>query len=157
MIAYMKKITPFLWFDDNLEEALNFYTSVFENAKIIDVQRMGGPEAPVITATFELEGQTFHALQGGPQFKFTEAISFFVACDTQAEIDDKWAKLSAGGQEQMCGWLKDKFGLSWQIVPSNLQSMLNHPDPAKAQRAMQAMLKMVKLEIPTLERALEGN
>lgn len=150
----MQKITPFLWFDDNLEEAVNFYVSIFRNSKVQSMTRQGGK---VFAATFQLEGQDFMALNGGPQFKFTEAISLFVDCKTQAEVDTLWAKLTAGGgEESRCGWLKDKFGLSWQIVPSVLGQLLSDPDPAKANRAMQAMLKMNKLDIAKLEAAARG-
>jgi predicted 3-demethylubiquinone-9 3-methyltransferase (glyoxalase superfamily) len=156
----MDRITPFLWFDNNLEEAMAFYTSVFKNAKVLNVMRNGkggpGPEGSVLTATFQLEGQQFMGLNGGPMFKFTEAVSFFVSCETQQEIDYYWTKLTAdGGQESMCGWLKDKFGLSWQIVPANLGELLYNPDPAKSGKAMQAMLKMHKLDIAELKRAAE--
>ncbi|MFL5576015.1 MAG: VOC family protein, partial [Gemmatimonadaceae bacterium] len=124
----MQKITPFLWFDNDLEEAMNLYSSIFKNAKIVDVTRYGdagpGPKGTVMTATFELEGQRFMGLNGGPHFKFTEAVSFFVSCETQREVDELWAKLSAGGAEGQCGWLKDRFGLSWQIVPTALGEML---------------------------------
>ncbi len=154
----MQKITPFLWFNDNAEEAMNFYTSIFKNAKIGNVMRYGaagpGPEGTVMTATFQLEGQEFMVLNGGPAFKFTEAISFFVNCETQEEIDRLWEKLTAdGGEESQCGWLKDKYGLSWQIVPGNLGQLLNNPDREKAKRAMNAMLQMKKLDIQALEQA----
>lgn len=156
----MNKITPFLWFDNNLEEAMNFYASVFKNSKIGNVVRYNevGSVAggKVVTATFELEGQQFMGLNGGPMFKFTEAISFFVNCDTQEEIDEYWEKLTEGGQESRCGWLKDKFGLSWQIVPANLGQLLGNPDPKKAKNAMNAMLKMGKLNIAELVRASES-
>src|SRR5919205_2203950 len=129
----MQKITPFLWFDNNLEEAMTFYTSIFKNAKVVNVSRYGdagpGPKGTVMTATFQLEGQEFMALNGGPHFKFTEAVSFFVSCETQQEVDELWAKLSDGGQEGQCGWLKDRFGLSWQIVPRALGQLLRDPDP----------------------------
>ncbi len=155
----MNKITPFLWFDNNLEEAMNFYASVFKNSKIRNVSRYNeagsGPAGKVFTATFELEGQQFMGLNGGPMFKFTEAVSFFVNCETQEEIDDYWEKLTAGGEESRCGWLKDKFGLSWQIIPANLGQLLGNPDPKKAKNAMNAMLKMGKLNIAELERASE--
>ncbi len=154
----MQKITPFLWFNDNAEEAMNFYTSIFKNSKILSVNRYGEgapvPAGTVMTATFQLEGQEFMALNGGPHFKFTEAISLFVNCETQAEVDELWAKLTAdGGEESQCGWLKDKFGLSWQIIPSALGEALGNPDPAKAQRAMQAMLQMKKIDIQKLKDA----
>jgi predicted 3-demethylubiquinone-9 3-methyltransferase (glyoxalase superfamily) len=148
----MQKITPFLWFNGNAEEAMSFYVSIFRNSKILSVQRQG-EKGPIFTATFQLEGQEFYVLNGGPEFKFTEAISFFVNCETQEEVDDLWDKLSAGGQIQQCGWLKDKFGLSWQIIPSALGKMLGDKDSAKAQRVMAAMLKMKKIEIAALEKA----
>lgn len=147
----MNKITPFLWFDTQAEEAMNFYVSIFNNSKVISISRIG--DGPVFSTTFELDGQTVMALNAGPQFKFTEAISFFVRCETQAEVDDLWEKLTAGGEESQCGWLKDKFGLSWQIVPNALDQALGNPDPEKAQRAMQAMLKMKKLDIEALLNA----
>lgn len=150
----MQKITPFLWFNDNAEEAMNFYVSIFKNSQILHVNRLGGAEpgaeGAVMTATFQLEGQEFMALNGGPHFKFTEAISLFVSCETQAEVDELWAKLTAGGEESQCGWLKDKFGLSWQIIPKALGECLGDPDPVKAQRAMQAMLQMKKIDVQKL-------
>jgi predicted 3-demethylubiquinone-9 3-methyltransferase (glyoxalase superfamily) len=153
----MQKITPCLWFDNNAEEAVRFYTSVFKHSKILTTARYGdagpGPKGSVMTINFELNGQEFLALNGGPHFKFTEAISFIVYCKTQQEIDEYWQRLSAGGQEVQCGWLKDKYGLSWQIVPTVLQELVTDRDPAKANRVMQAMLKMIKLDIATLERA----
>lgn len=153
----MQKITPFLWFDDNAEEAMNFYTSIFKNSKIGSVSRFPegapGPAGKVMSVTFQLEGQEFMALNGGPLFKFTEAISFFVNCETQEEVDDLWAKLSAGGKESQCGWLKDKFGLSWQIIPTALGKMLGDKDREKAKRVMQAMLQMKKIDIAGLQRA----
>jgi predicted 3-demethylubiquinone-9 3-methyltransferase (glyoxalase superfamily) len=156
----MQKITPFLWFDGKAEEAMNFYTSVFRNSKVRDVMRYGeagpGPKGSVMSATFEIEGQEFIALNGGPAFSFTPAISFFVKCETQEEVDDLWAKLSAGGNTQQCGWLQDKFGLSWQIIPTVLGKMLQDNDPQKANRVMQAMLAMVKLDIGELQRAYDG-
>ena len=156
----MQKITPFLWFDNNAEEAAKFYVSVFKNSKIGKVARYGeagpGPKGTVMTVEFELDGQKFVALNGGPQFKFTEAVSFVVNCKTQKEVDTIWEKLSAGGQEVQCGWLKDKFGLSWQIVPTVMTELLTDRDPKKSQRVMKAMLKMVKLDIAALERAYEG-
>jgi predicted 3-demethylubiquinone-9 3-methyltransferase (glyoxalase superfamily) len=152
-----QKITPFLWFDNNAEEAMNHYVSIFMNARIVSVSRYGeggpGPKGSVMTGTFEIEGQQFMALNGGPHFKFTEAISLFVNCNTQAEVDELWEKLSAGGQESQCGWLKDKFGLSWQIIPSALGEMLSDPDPQKSKRVMQAMLKMGKIDIAKLQAA----
>ena len=154
----MQKIAPFLWFDDNLEEAVNFYTSVFKNSKIGTITRLPpttpGPKGKVITATFELEGVQFMGLNGGPAHaRFTEAISLFVDCTTQAEVDELWAKLTEGGSESRCGWLKDKFGLSWQIVPRALGEMLSDPDPQKSKRVMEAMLKMSKLDIKALREA----
>ena len=155
----MQKITPFLWFNDNAEEAMNFYVSIFKNSKIGRVTRYGdagpGPKGTVMSATFQLEGQEFFALNGGPQFKFTEAISFFVNCETQEEVDELWEKLSEGGRKNSCGWLKDKFGLSWQIIPTVLGQMLGDKDPAKSQRVMQAMLQMTKIDINGLKRAYE--
>ena len=156
----MQKITPFLWFDDNAEEAVNFYVSVFKNSKIGKVARYGkagpGKEGTVMTVAFELEGQQFTALNAGPRFKFTEAISFVVNCETQKEVDEFWEKLSAGGEKVQCGWLKDKFGLSWQVVPTALEKMMSDSDPAKSNRVMKAMLQMVKLDIAELKRAYEG-
>ena len=152
----MKKITPFLWFDTQAEEAMNFYVSIFKNSKVGSIQR-AGPDGPVMSVTFQLEGQDFMALNAGPQFKFNEAISFFVDCKTQEEVDELWTKLTAGGgEESMCGWLKDKYGLSWQIVPSALGEMLGDKDPEKAHRAMQAMLKMQKIIIADLQKAYDG-
>jgi predicted 3-demethylubiquinone-9 3-methyltransferase (glyoxalase superfamily) len=155
-----QKITPFLWFDDNAEEAINFYTSIFKDSKITNVSRYGevgpGPKGSLMTATFQLHGQEFIALNGGPMFKFTEAVSFFVKCKTQEEIDDFWEKLSAGGQKSQCGWLKDKFGLSWQIVPPILGELLNDQDAEKSKRVMMAMMKMGKIEIQKLKDAYEG-
>jgi len=156
----MQKIHPFLWFDSQAEEAMNFYVSIFKNSKIGKVVRYGdagpGPKGSVMTATFELEGQQFTALNGGPHFKFTEAISFVVDCKTQDEVDELWEKLSAGGQPQQCAWLKDKFGLSWQIVPSALVELLSDPDPAKSKRVMEAMMKMTKIDIAKLRQAAQG-
>ena len=157
----MQKITPFLWFDNNAEQAVKFYTSIFKSSKTGKLARYPegspGPVGTVMTLEFEIEGQQFIALNGGPHFKFTEAISLVVNCDTQKEIDDYWQKLTAdGGKEVECGWLKDKFGLSWQIVPRILADMLTDKDPAKSQRVMMAVLKMKKLEIETLKRAFEG-
>ena len=156
-----QKITPFLWFDNNAEEAVNFYTSIFKNSRIINVSRYGeagpGPKGSVMVAVFELEGQQFMALNGGPVFHFTEAISFVVNCETQAEVDAYWDKLLAGGgKPSQCGWLKDRFGLSWQIVPSVLGKLMSGPDPEKAKRVTQAMMKMVKLDIQALEDAANG-
>ena len=156
----MQKITPFLWFDNQAEEAMNFYLSIFKNSKIMSVSRYGdagpGPKGSVMTATFQLDGQEFIALNGGPHFKFTEAISLFVKCQTQQEVDDFWEKLSQGGQKSQCGWLKDKFGLSWQIVPTILGELLGDSDREKSKRVMQAMLQMTKIDIEGLKRASEG-
>ena|SRR5260221_368843 len=157
----MQKITPFLWFDDKAEEAVNFYTSLFKNSKIVSMTRypddFPGMKGKVLTAVFELEGQEFMAIDGGPQFKFTEAISMYVHCQTQAEVDKLWEKLTAdGGAESQCGWLKDKYRMSWQIIPDALGQMLSDKDPAKSGRVMQAMLKMHKIEIPVLEKAYKG-
>jgi predicted 3-demethylubiquinone-9 3-methyltransferase (glyoxalase superfamily) len=153
----MQKITPFLWFDNQAEEAANFYISIFKNSAIKEVVRYGeagpGPAGSAMTVSFELEGQAFTALNGGPIFKFTEAISFYVNCQSQAEVDELWARLTEGGEEGQCGWLKDKFGLSWQIVPNRLIELLGDPDPAKANRVMEAMLQMQKIDVPTLEQA----
>jgi predicted 3-demethylubiquinone-9 3-methyltransferase (glyoxalase superfamily) len=157
----MQKITPFLWFDDRAEEAMNFYVSIFKNSKVGTVTRYGdagpGPKGSIMSATFELDGQPFMALNGGPLFKFTEAISLFVNCETQAEVDELWENLSAGGQKSRCGWLKDKYGLSWQIVPSILGKLLQEKDPEKSKRVMQTMLQMDKLDIAALERAHAGS
>jgi len=151
----MKKITPFLWFDTQAEEAMNFYVSVFKNSKILSVTP--GPDGIASTVHFELEGQEFIGLNAGPQFKFNEAISFLVDCKTQEEVDELWANLTAdGGEESRCGWLKDKYGLSWQIVPSVLGEMLGDRDPVKADRVMQAMLKMQKIIIEDLHKAYAG-
>jgi predicted 3-demethylubiquinone-9 3-methyltransferase (glyoxalase superfamily) len=156
----MQKITPFLWFDDQAEEAAQLYTSLFDNSKIGNIARYGeaGPGEPgsVMTVQFELDGQKFVGLNGGPAHQFTEAVSFVVNCETQDEVDDLWAKLSDGGEEGACGWLKDRFGLSWQIVPTALPLLLTDPDRDKANRAMQAMMGMKKIEIAELERAAEG-
>src|ERR1700730_10986550 len=147
----MPKITPFLWFDGRAEEAMNFYASIFKNSKIGRVARYGeagpGPAGSVMTANFQLDGQEFMVLNGGPQFKFTEAISFFVNCETQEEVDELWEKLSDGGEKSRCGWLKDKFGLSWQIIPSALGRMLQDKDAAKSKSVMNAMLQMDKIDI----------
>ena len=157
----MQKITPFLWFDQEAEEAANFYVSVFKNSKVVSVARYGdtgpGPKGSVMTVEFELDGERFVGLNGGPNFKFTEAVSFVVNCASQEEVDHFWEKLSEGGKESQCGWLKDKYGLSWQIVPTILVELLQDKDREKAQRVMQAMMKMVKIDIETLKRAYEGN
>jgi predicted 3-demethylubiquinone-9 3-methyltransferase (glyoxalase superfamily) len=153
----MQKITPCLWFDTEGEEAARFYTSIFPNSKILDIARYGSagprPEGTVMTVSFELDGQEFVALNGGPEFTFSEAISFQVFCESQEEVDSFWSKLSDGGEEGPCGWLKDKFGLSWQIVPTVLPQLLGDPDREKSQRVMRAMLNMKKIEIDALERA----
>jgi predicted 3-demethylubiquinone-9 3-methyltransferase (glyoxalase superfamily) len=157
----MQKITPFLWFNDQAEEAMNFYVSIFKDSKVGKVTRYGdagpGAQGTVMSATFQLEGQEFFALNGGPQFSFTPAISFFVNCETQEEVDELWEKLSAGGQTQRCGWLKDKYGLSWQIIPAALGRMLQDQDAAKATRVMQAMLQMDKIEIECLQQAYNAD
>jgi predicted 3-demethylubiquinone-9 3-methyltransferase (glyoxalase superfamily) len=156
----MQKITPFLWFDDSAEEAVAFYTSIFEKSRTVSVSRYGdagpGPKGRVMVMKFEIEGQEFVALNGGPQFHFTEAVSFVVNCKDQKEVDEYWDRLSAGGQTSQCGWLKDRFGLSWQIVPDALGKMLGDKDPAKAQRVMKAMLRMTKIDIEELEAAYDG-
>jgi predicted 3-demethylubiquinone-9 3-methyltransferase (glyoxalase superfamily) len=156
----MQKITPFLWFNGQAEEAVNFYVSIFKNSKMGSIQRYGdagpGPSGSVMSATFQLEGQDFYALNGGPQFSFTPAISFFVNCETQQEVDELWEKLSQGGEKGRCGWLKDKFGLSWQIIPSTLGKLLQGKDPEKSKRAMQAMMKMGKIDIAGLQKAYDG-
>jgi len=161
----MQKITPFLWFDTQAEEAANFYTSIFKNSKIVSVARYGEeaakasgrPTGRAMTVAFQLDGQNFVALNGGPHFKFTEAVSFVVNCETQEEVDHYWEKLSAGGDEkaQQCGWLKDKYGLSWQIVPTVMVEMLQDKDPKKSERVMAALIKMKKLDIKTLKKAYE--
>lgn len=156
----MQKITPFLWFDGKAEEAMKFYTSIFKNSKAVSVTRCGeggpGPKGSVMSAIFKLEGQEFYALNGGPMFTFTPAISFFVNCKTQREVDTLWEKLSAGGEKQRCGWLKDKFGVSWQIIPTVLGKMLGDKNPAKAGRVMQAMLQMDKIDMKRLQQAYRG-
>jgi predicted 3-demethylubiquinone-9 3-methyltransferase (glyoxalase superfamily) len=153
----MQKITPFLWFDNNAEEAIHFYKSVFNNQKTGSATHYGaegpGPEGQMMVATFELFGQQFIALNGGPQFKFTEAVSFVVNCETQEEVDYYWERLSEGGEKSRCGWLKDRFGLSWQIVPTILPKLLQDKDKAKSGRVMQAMLQMDKIDIKTLQQA----
>lgn len=151
----MPKITPFLWFDSQAEEAMLFYASIFKNSKIGSINR--GPDGNAFIVNFELEGQHFMALNAGPQFKFTEAISLFVSCETQAEVDELWGKLTAdGGEESMCGWLKDKYGLSWQIIPTALGELMGDPDAEKSQRVMQAMLQMKKIDVAGLKRAYAG-
>jgi predicted 3-demethylubiquinone-9 3-methyltransferase (glyoxalase superfamily) len=159
-----QRITPFLWFDDQAEEAVKFYVSIFKGSRIGSIARYdeegakaaGRPKGSVMTMAFELDGQEFVALNGGPLFKFTEAISFVVNCETQAEVDHFWEKLSAGGQKVQCGWLKDRFGVSWQVVPTILSEMLQDKDPAKSQRVMAAMLKMTKIDVDVLKMAYEG-
>jgi len=156
----MQKITPFLWFNNNAEEAMEFYTSVFKDSKIVHVSRYGGggpgSQGAVITGTIELDGQRFLVLNGGPQFTFSPAVSFFVNCEGQEEVDDLWEKLSEGGEKGQCGWLKDKFGLSWQIIPTVLGELMGSRDPEKSERVMQAMLQMHKIEISKLREAYEG-
>jgi predicted 3-demethylubiquinone-9 3-methyltransferase (glyoxalase superfamily) len=160
-VSQKQKISPFLWFDNQAEEAARFYVSIFKNSRIGHVARYGSggaevsgrPPGSVMTVAFELDGQKFTALNGGPQFKFTEAISFVVDCDTQAEVDELWQKLTAGGKEQPCGWLKDKYGVSWQIIPRGLVELLGDPDPKRSERVMQAMLQMKKLDIDRLREA----
>jgi predicted 3-demethylubiquinone-9 3-methyltransferase (glyoxalase superfamily) len=155
----IQKITPFLWFDHQAEEAAGFYVSIFPNSRIVKVARYGegspGPPGSVMTVEFQLEGQSFVALNGGPHFKFTEAISFVVNCQTQDEVDTYWEKLSAGGSDFQCGWLKDKFGLSWQVVPTALSELLSDPDPEKSQRVMKALLTMKKLDVGALQQAFD--
>jgi predicted 3-demethylubiquinone-9 3-methyltransferase (glyoxalase superfamily) len=155
----VQRITPFLWFDDQAEEAMNFYVSIFKNSKVGRVTRYGeagpGPKGSVMSATFQLEGQEFMALNGGPHFSFTPAISFFVNCETQEEVDELWKKLSAGGKTERCGWLKDKYGLSWQIIPSALGRLMGDNNAAKAQSVMKAMLEMHKIDIARLQQAYD--
>ena len=156
----MQKITPFLWFNDNAEEAVNFYTSIFKDSRINGVTHYGEagprPAGSVMTVAFEIEGQVFTAINGGPHFTFSPAISFVVHCATQEEVDYYWEKLSAGGEEIQCAWLRDKYGVSWQIVPDVLIELLQDKDPAKSKRVMEAMLKMIKIDIPTLRQAYEA-
>jgi len=155
----MQKITPFLWFDGRAEEAVNFYTAIFPNSKIVRMMRYGeagpGPKGSVMSATFELQGQEFIALNGGPMFTFSPAISFFVHCETQEEVDKFWEKLAEGGEKQRCGWLRDKFGVSWQVLPTVLGQLLQDKDAEKSKRVMNAMLQMEKLDIAGLKRAHE--
>jgi predicted 3-demethylubiquinone-9 3-methyltransferase (glyoxalase superfamily) len=155
----MQKITPFLWFDHQAEEAANYYVSIFKNSKIGSITRCGdagpGPKGSVMLVTFQLEGQEFAALNGGPLFTFSEAISFFVDCQTQEEVDQLWERLSAGGKKDRCGWLKDKYGLSWQIIPSVLQRLMSDPDPRKSARVTKAMLQMGKIDIQRLQQAYD--
>ena len=150
----MQKITPFLWFNGNAEEAMEFYVSIFKNSKVLNTM---GPKGKAVSVSFQLEGQEFHALNGGPQFSFTPAISLFVNCETQAEVDELWGKLTAGGgSEEQCGWLRDRFGLSWQIIPTILGKLLQDKDREKANRAMQAMLQMKKIDIAKLKQAADA-
>ena len=148
----MKKVTPFLWFDHQAEEAMNFYLSLFKNSKVLNVHRAGGR---VMTVTFELDGQQFIALNAGPHFKFTEAVSFFINCETQEEVDMFWERLSEGGEKSQCGWLKDKWGLSWQVVPNALTKLMGDPDPVKSKAVLDAMLKMRKIVIADLQAAYD--
>ncbi|MEZ4712703.1 MAG: VOC family protein [Caldilineaceae bacterium] len=150
----MQQITPFLWFDDKAEEAMNFYVSIFKDSKVLGTS--AGPDGKVMSASFELNGQEFMALNGGPMFSFTPAISFFVKCETQAEVDYYWEKLTDSGSAEPCGWLKDKYGLSWQIIPNILGELLGAPDREKAGRALQAMLQMQKIDIRALQAAFDG-
>ena len=149
----MPTITPFLWYDSQAEEAVNYYLSIFKQGKVLSVMRAGGRVSAV---TFELDGRRFYAFNGGPQFKFTEAISMFVDCETQEEVDDLWAKLSAGGSESRCGWTRDRFGLWWQVIPRKLTQLMNDSNPARAQAVVEAMLKMNRIIIADLERAYSG-
>jgi len=155
----MQKITPFLWFDNQAEEAANFYVSLFKNSKIGSIRRYGdagpGPKGSVMSVIFQLEGEEFFALNGGPHFKFTPAISLFVNCENQEEVDELWEKLSAGGRKDRCGWLQDKYGLSWQIIPTALSQLMSDPDPRKSSRVMRAMLAMDKIDIARLKAAYE--
>jgi predicted 3-demethylubiquinone-9 3-methyltransferase (glyoxalase superfamily) len=156
----MQKITPFLWFDGKAEEAANFYTSIFKNSKIGSISRYGeegpGPKGAVMAATFQLDGQEFIALNGGPEFTFSPAISFFVNCETQEELDEIWEKLCEGGKKNRCGWLQDKFGVSWQVIPTALGKLMSDPDPKKSGRVMRAMLQMEKIDIRGLQQAYEN-
>jgi predicted 3-demethylubiquinone-9 3-methyltransferase (glyoxalase superfamily) len=156
----MQKIIPFLWFDGKAEEAMNFYVSVFKNSRVVSVTRYGeagpGPKGTVMSATFQLEGEDFYALNGGPQFTFTPAISLFVNCETQEEVDELWEKLSEGGRKDRCGWLQDKYGLSWQIIPTILGKILQDKDAVKANRVMKAMLQMDKIDMKRLKEAYDG-
>ncbi len=154
----MQKITPFLWFKDNAEEAINFYTGIFKNSKIVNVRRMpaDGGTGGMITGTFEIEGQEFYVINGGPHYSFTPAISLFVHCKDQAEVDDLWEKLTKDGREDRCGWLTDKFGLSWQIIPDALGKLMGDPDPVKAKKVMNAMMQMKKIEVGKLQEAYDS-
>jgi len=155
----MQKIIPFLWFDHQAEEAMKYYVSIFKNSKVVSVARYGdagpGPKGTVMMATFQLEGQEFYALNGGPKYRFTPAISLFVSCETQEEVDRLWEKLTEGGRADQCGWLQDKYGLSWQIIPTILGKLMSDPDPKKSQAIMKAMLQMAKLDIARLKQAYE--
>jgi predicted 3-demethylubiquinone-9 3-methyltransferase (glyoxalase superfamily) len=155
----MQKITPFLWFDDQAEEAMNFYVSIFKNSKVVSITRYGdegpGPKGTVMVVSFQLEGQEFLALNGGPQFTFSPAVSFVVNCETQSEVDEFWEKLSQGGEKNQCGWLQDKYGLSWQVVPTILSKLLQDKDAEKSGRVMKAMLQMTKIDINGLKQAYE--
>jgi predicted 3-demethylubiquinone-9 3-methyltransferase (glyoxalase superfamily) len=155
----MQKITPFLWFDDQAEEAMNFYVSLFKNSKVVSITRYGdegpGPKGTVMVASFQLDGQEFLALNGGPQFTFSPAVSFVVNCETQSEVDEFWEKLSQGGEKNQCGWLQDKYGLSWQVVPTILSKLLQDKDAEKSGRVMKAMLQMTKIDINGLKQAYE--
>ena len=156
----MQKITTFLWFNGNAEEAANYYVSTFKHSKIVNIARFGeagpGPKGSVMLVTFELEGQQFMALNGGPQYTISPAISLFVNCETQAEVDDLWAKLTAGGKEVQCGWLTDKFGVSWQIIPREFMELMQDKDPVKSQRVFKAMMQMVKIDLEVVKRAYRG-
>jgi predicted 3-demethylubiquinone-9 3-methyltransferase (glyoxalase superfamily) len=156
----MQKIIPFLWFEGKAEEAANFYVSIFKNSKILNLAHYGeagpGPKGTVMVATFQLEGQKFMALNGGPQYTFSPAISFYVDCETQAEVDELWEKLTAGGSDVQCGWLRDKFGVSWQIIPKTLIELMQDKDPVKSQRVFKAMMGMIKIDIEALRRAYRG-
>ena len=160
MTINKQKITPFLWFDGKAEEAMNFYVSIFKNSKVVQLTRYAdagpGPKGTVMSAIFQLEGQEFYALNGGPQFKFSPAISLFVNCETQQEVDELWEKLSAGGKTNRCGWLDDKFGLTWQIIPTTLGKLLQDKDAARANRVMKAMMQMDKIDIARLQQAYDG-
>jgi predicted 3-demethylubiquinone-9 3-methyltransferase (glyoxalase superfamily) len=155
----MQKITPFLWFDNNAEEAMNFYTSIFKNSRIKMTNRFGeggpGKDGKFLTGTFELDGQEFMVIEAGPMFKFTEAISLFISCKDQEEVDYFWEKLSAGGQKSQCGWLKDKFGLSWQVVPADLANLLHNSDPVKSKKVAAALMKMSRIDIAVLKKVAE--
>ena len=160
MTINKQKITPFLWFDGKAEEAMNFYVSIFKNSKVVQLTRYAdagpGPKGTVMSAIFQLEGQEFYALNGGPQFRFSPAISLFVNCETQQEVDELWEKLSAGGKTNRCGWLDDKFGVTWQIIPTTLGRLLQDKDAAKANRVMKAMMQMDKIDIARLQQAYDG-